>query len=126
MNSNDNINQNDLVERTFQFAVAVIQLIKEIQYSKENDVIKTQLAKSATSIGANYEEAQGAFSKDDFKYKICICFKEAKETNYWLRLLKATGIANGKKVDDLVIESDELKRIFGSIMKKVHNRSDVK
>jgi len=52
----------DLEERTFRFAVSVIRFLKTVKYSKENDVIKTQLAKSGTSIGANYEEAQGAFS----------------------------------------------------------------
>ena len=123
-NSDRSENKNDLEERTFKFAVNVIRFLKAINYSKENDVIKTQLAKSATSIGANYEEAQGAYSKDDFKYKISICFREAKETNYWLRLFKATGIANNEKLDDLINESDELKRIFGSIMKKIHNRSN--
>ena len=67
----------DLLERTFNFAVNVIRFLKTVQYSKENDVLKYQLAKSATSVGANYEEAQGAYSKDDFSYKIGICFREA-------------------------------------------------
>jgi four helix bundle protein len=59
---------NNLEKRTFKFSVAVIKMLKKIKYSKENDVIKYQLAKAATSIGANYEEAQGSFSKDEFKY----------------------------------------------------------
>ena len=115
----------DLEERTFKFAVRVIQFLKTIRYSKENDVIKNQLAKSATSIGANYEEAQGAFSKDDFKYKIGICFRESKETNYWLRIIKATNISDNKDLDYLIKESFELKKIFGSMMKKIHIRSDL-
>ena len=115
----------DLEERTFKFAVRVIQFLKSIKYSKENDVIKNQLAKSATSIGANYEEAQGAFSKDDFKYKIGICFRESKETNYWLRIIKATNISDNKDLDYLIKESFELKKIFGSMMKKIHIRSDI-
>ena len=115
----------DLEERTFKFAVRVIQFLKSIKYSKENDVIKNQLAKSATSIGANYEEAQGAFSKDDFKYKIGICFRESKEINYWLRIIKATNISNNEDLDYLIKESLELKKIFGSMMKKIHIRSDL-
>jgi hypothetical protein len=73
-------NQRDLAERTFNFAVSVIRFLKIVMYSKDNDVVKYQLAKSATSVGANYEEAQGAYSKEDFSYKISICFREAKET----------------------------------------------
>ncbi len=117
-------NQN-LEDRTFNFAVRVIQFLKSIKYSKENDVIKYQLAKAATSIGANYEESQGAYSKEDFKYKIGICFRESKESNYWLRIIKATSISNSKELDYLIQESKELKNIFGSISKKIHYRKDV-
>ena len=115
----------DLAERTFNFAVSVIRFLKTVKYSKENDVIKTQLAKSATSIGANYEEAQGAYSKDDFKYKIGICFREAKERSYWLRIMKAADISTSLELDDLIQESNELKNIFGSMSKKIHYRNDV-
>jgi len=118
-------NIRDLEERTFNFSVEVINVLKEINYSKINDVIKYQLAKSSTSIGANYEESQGAYSKDDFKYKISICLREAKESNYWLRIIKATNIAKSKKIDFLILESEELKKIFGSILKKIHYRKDV-
>ena len=107
------------------FAVSVIRFLKTIKYSKENDVVKFQLAKSATSIGANYEEAQGAYSKDDFSYKIGICFREAKESNYWLRIMKAADISTSLELDDLIQESKELKNIFGSISKKIHYRKDV-
>lgn len=115
----------NLEQRTFDFAVAVIKFLKQLKYSKENDVIRYQLAKAATSVGANYEESQGAFSRDDFKYKIGICFKEAKESNYWLRVIKAAGIAKGKTIDYLIQESGEIKLIFASIMKKIHHRRDV-
>jgi len=115
----------DLEKRTFNFAVEVIKFLKDIKYSKENEVVKYQLAKSATSIGANYEEAQGAYSKDDFKYKIGICFREAKETNYWIRIIKEANISSSKILDYLIKESEELKKIFSSIMKKVHKRDDL-
>jgi len=64
----DNDKSRDLEKRTFEFAVRAIKFLKTIKYSKENDVIKYQLAKAATSVGSNYEEAQGAYSRDDFKY----------------------------------------------------------
>ena len=118
--------QRDLSERTFNFAVSVIRFLKTIKYSKENDVIKTQLAKSAPSIGANYEEAQGAYSKEDFSYKISICFREAKESNYWLRIIEAVNISTSQDLDYLIQESNELKNIFGSISKKVHYRNDLR
>ena len=113
----DKAKDKDLQERTFNFAVKVIRFLKTLKYSKENDVIRNQLAKSATSIGANYEEAQGAFSKGDFKYKIGVCFKESKESNYWLRIIKATNISNDQDLDYLIQESNELKNIFGKSMK---------
>ncbi|MCK4330746.1 four helix bundle protein [candidate division WOR-3 bacterium] len=107
----------DLGDRIFNFAVRVIKFLKTLKRSDENDVIRYQLAKAATSIGANYEEAQGAFSKDDFKYKIGICFKESKESNYWLRIIKAAGLSEGDELEYLIKESFELKNIFGKSMK---------
>ena len=123
MKSNEG--KRDLEERTFNFAVETVKFLKDIKYSKEFETIKYQLSKSATSIGANYEEAQGAYSKDDFKYKISICFRESKESNYWLRIIKATDISKGQKLDYLTKEAEELKKIFSSIMKKIHKRDDV-
>ena len=75
-------------------------------------------------MGANYEESQGAFSKDDFKFKVSICFRESKESNYWLRIIKAVNISDDNQLDYLIQESMELKKIFGSIMKKINNRKN--
>lgn len=80
---------NVIVDKTFDFAVQIVKLCARLR--KKNDyVISHQLLKSATSIGANVEEAQGGISKKDFRAKISIAFKESKETMYWLRLLEAT------------------------------------
>lgn len=111
--------KNNLEERTFDFAVAVIGLLKNIKPDRVDDVIRYQLAKAATSVGSNYEESQGAFSKNDFRHKISICFKESKESNYWLRIIKATNISSGSRLNQLIKESGELKNIFGSMMKKM-------
>jgi four helix bundle protein len=110
--------ESGLLGRTFDFAVRVIRFLKTIPYSKENDVIRYQLAKSATSVGANYEESQASSSKGDFYYKIGIVLREARESNYWLRILKATNISDGRELDALIQESVELKRIFGAIFAK--------
>lgn len=106
-------NKKDLEERTFNFSVEVINFLKLIKYSKVNDVIKYQLAKAATSIGANYEESQGAFSRGDFKFKISICLREAKESNYWLRIIKAINIAKDKKLDHLFKNQKNLRKYLG-------------
>jgi len=116
----------DLEDRIFNFAVEVIKFLKTLKHSEENNVIRYQLAKAATSIGANYEEAQSAFSRDDFKYKIGICLKEAKESNYWLRIIKTAGLSEGDELGYLINESTEIKNIFGSILKKIHFRKDMK
>lgn len=80
----------DLEERTALFAERIIALCKKIPKNIVTTPIVSQLVRSATSIGANYCEANGASSKKDFKNKIFICKKEAKETNYWLRILLKT------------------------------------
>jgi four helix bundle protein len=109
----------DLKKRTFDFAVDIIRFLKTISYKKENDVIKYQLAKSGTSVGANYEEAQATGSRADFRHKISIVLKEARESNYWLRIMQRTHIGNQEAVAVLVQESYELRNIFGAIYNKV-------
>ena len=122
MNDEHESFSNDLEKRTFDFAVEVIALLKGMSYARENDVIRYQLAKSGTSVGANYEESQGSYSRGEFASKIGICLKEVRESNYWLRLIKATKLLSNKKLDELVQESKELKNIFGSILKKVKDK----
>jgi len=74
----------NLEGRTMKFSENIIDLIKTIKINEINKPIIKQLIRSATSIGANYNEANGASSRKDFKNKIFICKKEAKETKYWL------------------------------------------
>lgn len=109
----------DLRERTFEFSVDVIGLLKTVSYGKENDVVRYQLAKSATSVGANYEESQGTNSRADFRYKIGVALKEARESNYWLRIMDRTEIGDQEKVTQLITESSEIKAILGAIYTKV-------
>ena len=83
-----------------------------------NGVIKMQLTKSATSSGANYEEAQGASSKADFINKVRISLKEMREANYWLRILEKVESKRPTRLVLLVNESSELKNILGAILRK--------
>jgi len=105
----------DLCERFLKFAVEVIKFLKTIPRSVENDVIRYQLTKCSSSMGANYEESQAASSKADFYNKIKISLKEARETVYWLKILKALKLGEQNKLDKLITESIELKKILGSI-----------
>ncbi len=110
----------DLNRRLFDFAIKSIKLIRLLPAATEYKVVKYQLAKSATSSGANYEEAQAASSDADFNYKIMIALREMRESNYWLRILREIEIEEQESVElkCLINESDELKRILGSIAKK--------
>lgn len=111
-------------KRIFNFVVQNIKYLKKLQKSNINNVIIYQLTKSATSIGANYEEAQGASSKNDFIAKVAISHREAKESHYWLRLIKASEIDDSKELDFLIQESLEIRNIIGSIVGKVRSRKE--
>jgi four helix bundle protein len=113
----------DLKKRTFDFAINVLRLLRTIQNTKENDVIKYQLSKSSTSIGANYEESQATNSHADFRHKIGICLKEVRESNYWLRIMEELKVGSDEEIVKLINESGELKLILGSIYNKVSNKS---
>ena len=79
------VNRNIILELSFKFALDIISFT-ELLNSDKKFVLANQLFKSGTSIGANVREAQGAESKNDFKHKMRIAYKEAEETNYWLML----------------------------------------
>lgn len=111
--------QNDLCERLFEFAVRTIEFLKTLPYTPENKTIRTQLSKSACSSGANYEESQAGSSKADFCNKVRISLREMRESNYWLRVIKRTvDNINMVECDYLIKESEELKRILGSIVRR--------
>lgn len=84
-----------------------------------------QLTKASTSIGANYEEAQGAFSREDFGYRINVCYKESRESHYWLRIIKGAELSNSDNLDYLIQESFEIRNIFSSMNKETHFKEDV-
>ena len=115
------MNEN-LTERLFNFAVKVIKLLRKLPRTPEMNVIRYQLAKCSTSSGANYEEAQAGSSKPDFNNKVRISLREMRESNYWLRVIKAT--LDDNKLDDdllpLIDESSQLKKILGSIVTKTN------
>ena len=113
---------NELGDRLFNFSVDVLRFLKSIKSTQENNILKFQLAKSATSCGANYEESQGACSSADFTNKVRISLKEIREANYWLRIIDKIDIAEPIRIKALINESDQIKKILGAICSKIRKK----
>ena len=107
-----------LSERVFNFVVEVLKLIERLPKSRRNMIISDQLTRSATSTGANLEEADGAISRREFTKFVNIAKREMKESNYWLRIVGAFEDNVAADIESLLKESEELTRIFSSIVKK--------
>ncbi len=108
----------DLEDRTFAYAKRVIAFIRNLSKTIANVEVMKQLVRASGSVGANYIEANEAVSRNDFKYRIKICRKEAKESRYWLRLLELRDAEQEEERQALVQEATELMKIFGSILQK--------
>jgi four helix bundle protein len=107
----------DLEERTAAFGNSVILLAKSVPLTPITRPLVSQLVRSATSVGANYCEADDAESRADFKHKIGICKKEARETKHWLRML-VTAVPEAKEqAKPLWQEAKELNLIFNAIVR---------
>jgi four helix bundle protein len=112
--------ENIIKEKSFAFSLQIIKLYKQLINEKEY-VISKQLLRSATSIGANIEEADAGYSKKDFTAKMSIASKEARETKYWLRLLKYGDLTN-MDVNYFLEDVDELVKILTAIVKTSQGR----
>ncbi len=119
MNNKDFSKQ--LEDRTKNFAIEIVKLSATLSDTSEMRVLRAQLTKSGTSIGANYREANRARSKADFANKIRICESEASETVFWIEVLANTIKENGDKISSLSKESTELLAIFTSISSSLRN-----
>ena len=116
MTNNKITNKYDLEERTAEFGEQVIKFCKEVPVTIVTGSIIRQLVRSATSVGANYCEADDAESRKDFKHKIGITKKEAREAKHWLRML-ATAIPRlNNEIRPLWVEAKELNLIFNAII----------
>ena len=116
----------DIRERAFLFAVRIVKLCKFLeQNSNVSKNLIGQLLDAGTSIGANLEEAKAAQSRADFTHKNSISLKEAREANYWLKLILATeqfAESVRKGIEELEIESMELANIIGKIITTTKGR----
>ncbi len=115
-----NENKDNLImEKSYHFSLMVIELYKFLTQEKREYVLSKQLLRCGTSIGANVNEAQAAISKKDFIAKISISSKEARESKYWLMLLKDSGYIDStkQKVKKLFEEIESIIKILTSIVK---------
>ncbi len=103
-----------LREKSYRFALRIVNLVKFIVSEKKEYVLSKQLLRSGTSIGANVEEAGQGQSKADFVHKLSIAQKEAFETNYWLRLLRDSEYLSRPQADSLIEDCNEIQRMLTS------------
>lgn len=105
--------------RTRQFGISIIKLSSILPNTIEGKVIRNQITKSGTSIGANYREANRSRSKRDFKNKIKISESEASETEYWLEIIEDLNWIEKSKLETIIKETKELLALFTSIANKL-------
>jgi four helix bundle protein len=110
-------NDNVLQKKTYAFAIRIVKATQYLTNEKKEYILSKQLLRSGTSIGANTEEAIGGQSDKDFYAKLNIVYKEARETSFWLRLLKDTNYFEESHADSLLLDCDEILKIVGSIIK---------
>ena len=99
-------------DRTYKFALRIIRLVSALPKDYASRAIGQQVLRSGTGIGANVEEAIGASTKKDFTNKMAIARKEARETHYWLRLLRDAEMMEAKRIEPLIQEALEIKKIL--------------
>ncbi len=107
--------ENIILNKTFAFAVQVVKRYQSLIEQKKEYVLSKQFLQSGTSIGANVEEAIGAQSKAEFLSKLSTAYKEARETNYWIRLLAATDYLTENEKNDLLGDVMEIQKIIAKI-----------
>jgi len=112
----------DLEERTAKFGEAIIGFSKAIPINEVTRPLISQLVRAGTSVGANYCEADDAESKKDFRHKIGLCKKEARETKHWLRVMVAAVPDKREEAKKLWQEAKELNLIFASIRNSTGRR----
>lgn len=116
---------NPVREKSFNFAVRIIKLAKWLKKNNHFE-LSQQVIRAGTSIGANVEEALAGQSRKDFIAKMAIASKEARETNYWLRLLIQSGVLSDKMGGSMLSESEEIIKLLTSIVKTSQSAKIIK
>ncbi|MFP5042310.1 four helix bundle protein [Parasediminibacterium sp. JCM 36343] len=115
-------NDNIIQTKSYVFAIRIVKLAAYIREEKKEFVLTKQLLRSGTSIGANIEEGLGGQSEKDFYAKLCVAYKEARETHYWIRLLRDTNYLTETESNSILADCDELLKIIGSILKTMKSK----
>lgn len=110
--------ENIILEKSYAFALRIVKLYRFLVDNKHEWVLTKQVLRSGTSIGANVEEAVGAQSRKDFLSKMNIAYKECRETNYWLRLLKDSEYLEESHYKSISDHCNEMQRILAAIVLK--------
>ena len=108
--------KNEIIERTFNYALRIIKLYRELEKDSVGKIIGNQILRSGTGVGANVHEAQGAQSKPDFIAKMSIAHKEAYESDYWIRLIMAAELIPVHKLQNLADETEQIVKMLSSIL----------
>lgn len=115
--------QSLIADKAFAFSVRIVKIHLHLcATNKDVYSISKQLLRSATSIGANVEEALGGHTEKDFAAKMSIAYKEGRETKYWLRLLKECKIVDEDNCNACLIDVEEILRMIGSVLKTVKKK----
>ncbi|MCD6594844.1 four helix bundle protein [bacterium] len=112
-----NDNEENVKDKSYRFALRIIKLYRFLYDKKSEYVLSKQILRSGTSIGANIEEASAGQSRRDFLAKMSIASKEARETLYWLKLLRDSNYLEDKLAKSLIDDTEELVKMLTSIVK---------
>ena len=107
---------NIILDKSYLFALRIVKLFRYLSNEKKEYHLSKQLVRSGASIGANIEEAMGGSSRNDFKAKLDIAHKEARETKFWLRLLRDSHIREPKPAESMIGDCEELIKILTTIL----------
>ena len=114
--------ENIIQEKSFQFAIRIVNLYKYLISNKKEYVLSKQILRSGTSIGANIEESIGGRSDKEFLFKLELSYKEARETIYWLKLLKETNFISNIEFENIHLEAQEICKILAKIIITLKNK----
>lgn len=108
--------ENVILDKTYAFGLKIVNLYKQLIRGNEERALCVQMLRSGTSVGANVEEAVGGSSKRDFAHKMQLAYKEARETRFWLRLLRDSESLNDAIASAMIADCEEILRILTAIL----------
>jgi four helix bundle protein len=115
-------NPPDLAERLLAYAARVIKVTVALPKNLPGRRLGDQLLRSGTAVGAHYQEAQGAESRNDFAHKLQLALKELRESHYWLRLLAEAGVVKGDRLAGLINECEQLRAILSKAVARTKGK----